>query len=108
MGSVIYDKSMSLDGFMAGANVRLCKGIYVEPAEIALVRNATEALDTVLLGYKLTAGDEIACSKHDYYAMLDALEQRRLRDGIVLRIIEPPIPAPSLDAITELVPAPGG
>ena len=27
MGSVIYDKSMSLDGFMAGANVRLEAGL---------------------------------------------------------------------------------
>jgi selenocysteine lyase/cysteine desulfurase len=80
----------------------LARAVRVEPTEIALVRNATEALDTVLLGYKLKAGDEIVCSKHDYYAMLDALEQRRLRDGVVLRIIEPPIPAPSLDAITEL------
>lgn len=80
----------------------LARAMRVEPAEIALVRNATEALDTILLGYNLKAGDEIVCSKHDYYAMLDALEQRRLRDGVVLRIIEPPIPAPSLDAITAL------
>ena len=27
MGSVIYDKSMSLDGFIAGANVRLEAGL---------------------------------------------------------------------------------
>ena len=80
----------------------MAKAMGVEPTEIALVRNATEALDTVLLGYKLAAGDEIVCSKHDYYAMLDALEQRRQRDGVVLRIIEPPIPAPSLDALTDL------
>ena len=80
----------------------LARAMRVEPTEIALVRNATEALDTVLLGYKLEAGDEIVCSKHDYYAMLDALEQRRQRDDIVLRMIEPPIPAPSPDAITEL------
>jgi isopenicillin-N epimerase len=70
--------------------------------ELALVRNATEALNTVLLGYKLKAGDEVVCSRHDYYAMLDALEQRRARDGIVLRIIEAPIPAPSMDAIVAL------
>jgi selenocysteine lyase/cysteine desulfurase len=70
--------------------------------EIALVRNATEALDTVLLGYKMKAGDEIVCSRHDYYAMLDALEQRRARDGIVLRIIDPPIPAPSIDALASV------
>ena len=80
----------------------LAKVMKVDPTEIALVRNATEALDTVLLGYKLNAGDEIVCSKHDYYAMLDALEQRRQRDGVVIKLVEPPIPAPSLDALTDL------
>lgn len=70
--------------------------------EIALVRNATEALDTVLLGYPLSRGDEVVCSSHDYFAMLDALEQRRDREGIVLRMIRPPVPAPSLDALARL------
>lgn len=73
----------------------------VPPGEIALVRNATEALNTVLLGFPLQAGDEVVCSSHDYFAMLDALEQRRDRDGIVLRMIRPPVPAPSLDALAQ-------
>lgn len=71
----------------------MSKALQVPGSEIALLRNATEALDTVLLGYPLERGDEILCSVHDYYAMLDALEQRRARDGVVLRIIRPPIPA---------------
>lgn len=74
----------------------------VPATEIALVRNATEALDTVLLGVPLAAGDEVVCSSHDYYAMLDALEQRRARDGVVLRMVTPPVPAPSLDALATL------
>jgi selenocysteine lyase/cysteine desulfurase len=77
----------------------LAEAMGVPPAEIALVRNATEALDTVLLGLRLQRGDEVVCSPHDYYAMLDALEQRRDRDGIVLRMVELPVPAPSLDAL---------
>ena len=77
----------------------VAEAMGVPPQEIALVRNATEALDTVLLGLPLKAGDEVVCSPHDYYAMLDALEQRRDRDGIVLRMVELPVPAPSLDAL---------
>ena len=73
----------------------------VPGSELALLRNATEALDTVLLGVPLKAGDEIVCSAHDYYSMLDALEQRQRRDGVVLRMVRPPLPAPSLDAIAE-------
>jgi len=85
-----------------GVRPALAEALGVPPTEIALVRNATEALNTVLLGLPLNAGDEIVCSAHDYFAMLDALEQRRARDGVVLRMIRPPIPAPSLEALAEL------
>lgn len=80
----------------------LGEALGVPGTELALVRNATEALDTVLLGVPLSAGDEIVCSYHDYYAMLDALEQRQRRDGVVLRLVRPPLPAPSLEALAEL------
>lgn len=80
----------------------LAAAMGVPPAEIALVRNATEAIDTVLLGVPLRAGDEIVCSAHDYYAMLDALEQRQRRDGVVLRVLRPPVPVPSFDALAEM------
>ena len=86
----------------AGVRPALAEAMGVPPAEIALVRNATEALNTVLLGLPLSAGDEIVCSAHDYFAMLDALEQRRARDGVVLRMIRPPVPAPSLEGLAEL------
>jgi len=85
-----------------GVRPALAEALGVPPAEIAIVRNATEALNTVLLGLPLKAGDEIVCSAHDYFAMLDALEQRRARDGVVLRMIRPPVPAPSLEALADL------
>ncbi len=80
----------------------LADAMGVPSAEIALVRNATEALDTVLLGVPLQPGDEIVCSAHDYYAMLDALEQRRARDGVVLRMLTPPVPAPTLEGLAQM------
>ncbi len=85
-----------------GVRAALAEAMGVPSAEIALVRNATEALNTVLLGIPLNTGDEIVCSAHDYFAMLDALEQRRARDGVVLRMIRPPLPAPSLEGLAEL------
>ncbi len=92
--------------FFGEGNLKLhtafAHALGVPLTEIALVRNATEALDTVLLGFPLKDGDEIVCSAHDYFAMLDALDQRRARDGVVLRMIRPPIPAPSLNALAEL------
>ena len=80
----------------------LAAAMKVEPTELALVRNATEALDTVLLGFPLSRGDEVVCSSHDYYAMLDALEQRRARDGIVLKVVKPPVPAPTMSALESM------
>jgi len=70
--------------------------------EVAIVRNATEALDTVLLGCPLRRGDEIVCSAHDFWAMLNALDQRRAREGVVLRMVHPPLPAKSLDELAQL------
>jgi selenocysteine lyase/cysteine desulfurase len=81
---------------------RVAAVLGVSPEEIALVRNATEALDTVLLGVPLRAGDEVVCSAHDYFATLNALEQRRARDGVVLRMIHPPMPAASLADLAQL------
>lgn len=70
--------------------------------EIAFTRNSTEALDTVILGLPMSAGDEVVCCATDYYAMLDAIEQRRQRDGIVVRMIRPPFPISTPEAITAL------
>ena len=70
--------------------------------ELALTRNATEALDTVILGLPMKAGDEILCCSHDYYAMLDAIEQRKKRDGISVKMLQPPLPVPSMDALVDL------
>jgi selenocysteine lyase/cysteine desulfurase len=79
----------------------IAQAVGVPGEQLALLRNATEALDTVLLGFALQRGDEVVCCKHDYYAMLDALEQRRQRDGVVLRWVDLPVPAPSMDAIVD-------
>ena len=65
--------------------------------ELAIVRNATEALQIVLLGVELKKGDEVLTTKQDYWAMLDALEQRKLRDGILVKKIQVPTPPEKMD-----------
>ena len=54
------------------------------PEEIAMHRNASEALETVIFGLPLKAGDEVVLSKQDYPNMINAWKQRELRDGIKL------------------------
>ena len=55
-----------------------------EAEEIAIHRNASEALETVIFGLPLKAGDEVVLSKQDYPNMINAWKQRELRDGIKL------------------------
>ena len=54
-----------------------------DPEEIAVNRNATEALNTVIFGLNLKAGDEIIGTKQDYPNMINAWRQRAQRDGII-------------------------
>lgn len=96
----IYDLFADVTERVVQPGLARILGVPVD--EIVLMRNATDALDTVLLGFPLKPGDEIVCSTHDYFAMLDALEQRRAREGVVLRMIHPPVPAPSMDALAAL------
>ncbi len=51
--------------------------------EIAINRNATEALNTVIFGLNLKQGDEVIGAKQDYPNMINAWKQRAARDGII-------------------------
>jgi selenocysteine lyase/cysteine desulfurase len=50
--------------------------------EIAINRNSTEALNTVIYGLPLKAGDEVIGAKQDYPNLIYAWKQRVARDGI--------------------------
>ncbi|HMP30821.1 MAG TPA: aminotransferase class V-fold PLP-dependent enzyme, partial [Saprospiraceae bacterium] len=55
--------------------------------EIAINRNATEALNTVIFGLDLNKGDEVIGTKQDYPNMIQAWRQRSLREGIIYKQI---------------------
>jgi selenocysteine lyase/cysteine desulfurase len=50
--------------------------------EIAINRNSSEGLETVIFGLPLKAGDEVVASKQDYPNVVNAWKQREKRDGI--------------------------
>ena len=66
-----------------------------DPEELAITRNASEALQIAQLGLDLKPGDEVVTTNQDYPRMLDTWEQRVRRDGIVLKKISFPVPPPS-------------
>lgn len=63
---------------------RLAQLAGCQADEIAINRNATEAIDTVIFGIDLKEGDEVIVTKQDYPNMKQAWLQRELRDKIKL------------------------
>ncbi len=76
-------------------NLALLAGVSAE--EIALNRNATEALNTIVFGLPLQAGDEVVLSKYDYPNMMNAWKQREKRDGIKLVWVDLDLPSENED-----------
>ncbi len=56
--------------------------------ELAINRNSSEALETIIFGLRLQKGDEVVLTKQDYPNMINAWKQRAHRDGIVLKWID--------------------
>ncbi len=69
--------------------------------EIAITRNASESLETLLMGMDFKRGDEILTTTQDYPRMLTTLRQREKREGLVLKLIKVPIPPRTLNEITQ-------
>jgi len=63
-----------------------------DASEIAINRNATEALGTIIMGIPLNEGDEVVLSKQDYPNMLNAWKWREKRDKIKLVFVDHELP----------------
>ena len=82
---------------------RLARTFGCDPEEIAITRNASEALEIVQLGMELKAGDEVLTTNQDYPRMITTWQQRERRDGIKLRQVKFPVPPPSMDYLVKLM-----
>jgi selenocysteine lyase/cysteine desulfurase len=71
----------------------LAKLAGCDAEEIAINRNSSEGLETVIFGLQLKAGDEVVASKQDYPNMVNAYKQRELRDGIKMVWINLELPS---------------
>lgn len=72
------------------------------PDELAINRNATEGLNTVIFGLNLKRGDEVVLTKYDYPNMMNAWKQREKREGIKLKWIDFSFPMEQEDEIVKL------
>ena len=75
--------------------VKAARLVGASPDEIAIVRNTTEGLVTVINGLDLEPGDEIIHSFHEHSSNVQPWSLRAQRHGYVLK--EVPIPTPPDD-----------
>ena len=72
-----------------------------QTGEIAINRNSTEALNTIIYGLDLKSGDEVIGTKQDYPNMIQAYRQRAMREGIVYKQISFDFPIEDDDQIVK-------
>ena len=70
----------SLAGFLA-----------CDAEELALLRNTTEAMNIVIMGFPWKKGDEVVLGNQDYGSMTEAFRQAAQRFGIVLKYAQVPL-----------------
>jgi len=90
-----------LEPEIESVRVRLAASFGCDPEEMAITRNASEALEIAQLGIDLRPGDEVLTTDQDYPRMITTWQQREQRDGIRLKMIPFPTPPPSMDDLYQ-------
>lgn len=81
----------------------LAKDFGCDPEEMAIVRNASEANETMIFGTDLKAGDEVVFTTQNYPRMQNAWRQRQRRDGIVLKPVKIETPVASTQSYVQKI-----
>ncbi len=76
-----------LDQGRESLRMKLANLAGCSPEEVAINRNATEALDTIIFGMEMEKGDEVLLCKYDYPNMINAWKTKAKREGIKLNWI---------------------
>jgi selenocysteine lyase/cysteine desulfurase len=101
-GTMYHNLMRVLDPQVETVRAQLAKIFGASPDEVAIVRNASEALEDVTFGLELKPGDEVLSTALDYPRMVTAWKQRAARDGVVFRQIPIPVPPKDLGEIVTL------
>jgi selenocysteine lyase/cysteine desulfurase len=73
------------------ARTALADFLGVDAAGLALTRNTTESLNTVIAGFPWQRGDEVVNGNQDYGSMNEAFEQNALRYGFSMKTAAVPL-----------------
>lgn len=91
-----------LEHHIEGVRRGLARDFGCDPEEMAITRNASEALEICQLGIDLQLGDEVLTTDQDYGRMLTTWDQRVRREGIVVRKVSFPNPPPSGEYLVRM------
>ncbi len=95
----------TLEPHQEAAREDLARAFGCDTEEIAITRNASESLETLIFGLDLRRGDEVIVSNQNYPRMLTSWRQRERRDGIVVKSISFPVPPQNAQVIVDAVAA---
>jgi len=99
--SPVYHMWQILEPNIETVRRRLAAAFGCDPEELAITRNASEALQIAQLGIDLQPGDEVVTTNQDYGRMLDTWQQRVRRDRITLTQVSFPVPPASMNVLAE-------
>src|SRR5947208_13277964 len=99
----VYTMWQVLEPEIEAVRRRLAASFGCDPEEMAITRNASEALEIVQLGLPLERGDEVLTTNQDYPRMLTTWHQRERREGIVVKEIGFPVPPPSQQNLADRI-----
>jgi isopenicillin-N epimerase len=98
----VYSMWQVLEPQIEGVRQRLARSFGCDPEELAITRNASEALEIAQLGIDLDPGDQVLTTDQDYGRMLTTWDQRARRERIVIRKVSFPDPPPSMDYLVDM------
>ncbi len=98
-----YFMWQNLEPEVEGVRAQLAREFGCDKEEMAITRNASEALEICLFGFDLKPGDEILTTTLDYPRMLHTIRQRERREGVKMVQVRVPSVPPSHREIVEAI-----
>lgn len=92
-----------LEGELDAARTRLSTFLGVNPLELVFVRNATAGVNAVLRSLRLSPGDELLTTDHEYNASRNALEYVAAHAGARVVVAQVPFPLSHENEVVDAV-----
>ena len=90
-----------MNNYRKSVHIKLANLAGCSPKEVAIQRNTTEALNTIMQGIDYQPGEGIVTSDQVYASMDSTLKQLERRQGVPVTRVPLPVPAPDMESIVQ-------